>query len=101
MPSRSEITLTNGDLASKQAQKYFGMSTVEGLSYTPSPEERSRDAAQIVVTGRRSWKTLKGKAEAVWPPHLEAALIEGLLILTSSNVTINFFVTFQLWKVIN
>ncbi|THV07230.1 hypothetical protein K435DRAFT_742211 [Dendrothele bispora CBS 962.96] len=54
------------------------MSTVDDLSYTPSAEEKTRDAAQIVATGRRSWKTLKGKGEAVWPPHLEAALIEAL-----------------------
>jgi len=56
------------------------MSTVDDLSYTPSAEERTRDAAQIAATGRRSWKTLKGKGEAVWPPHLEAALIEGKLL---------------------
>ncbi|KAG7089375.1 hypothetical protein E1B28_011065 [Marasmius oreades] len=57
---------------------YVCMSTVDDLSYTPSAEEKDRDAAQIVATGRRSWKTLKGKGEAVWPPHLEAALIEAL-----------------------
>lgn len=78
----------------KQHPGFVCMSTVDDLSYTPSAEERSRDAAQIVATGRRSWKTLKGKGEAVWPPHLfvfrpyylwmwlivnhsEAALIEG------------------------
>ncbi|KAH7868416.1 uncharacterized protein C8R40DRAFT_1074885 [Lentinula edodes] len=57
---------------------YISMSTVEDLSYTPSVQERTRDAAQIMATGRRSWKTLKGRGEAVWPPHLEAALIEAL-----------------------
>ncbi|KAF9069000.1 hypothetical protein BDP27DRAFT_1421426 [Rhodocollybia butyracea] len=57
---------------------FIAMSTVEDLSYTPSAEEKTRDAAQIVATGRRSWKTLKGRGEAVWPPHLEAALIEAL-----------------------
>ena len=44
--------------------------TVDDLSYTPSAEERSRDAAQFVATGRKSWKTLKGGGEAVWPPLL-------------------------------
>lgn len=44
--------------------------TVADLSYTPSEEEKSRDAAQFVATGRKSWKTLKGKGEAVWPPLL-------------------------------
>ncbi|KAK7460386.1 hypothetical protein VKT23_009109 [Stygiomarasmius scandens] len=52
------------------------MSTVD-LSYMPSAKEKSRDAAQIIATGCRSWKTLKEKGEAVWPPHLDAALIEG------------------------
>ena len=46
------------------------LSTVEDLSYTPSEEQKSRDLAQIKATGRRSWKTLKGKAEAVWGPEL-------------------------------
>ncbi|KAF8813184.1 hypothetical protein BYT27DRAFT_7181660 [Phlegmacium glaucopus] len=52
--------------------------TVDELSYTPSQEEKTRDAEQIVATGRKSWKTLRGKGEAVWPPLLEAALIEAL-----------------------
>ncbi|KDR76000.1 hypothetical protein GALMADRAFT_457965 [Galerina marginata CBS 339.88] len=65
--------------SSKQEYGFVCMSTtVDDLSYTPSEEERSRDAAQFVATGRRSWKTLKGKGEAVWPPLLEAALLEAL-----------------------
>jgi hypothetical protein len=63
-----------------QPLTFVCMSTVDDLSYTPSPEERTRDAAQIAATGRRSWKTLKGKGEAVWPPLLEAALIEGMFL---------------------
>ena len=49
---------------------FINMSTVDDLSYTPSEEEKYRDAAQIAATGRRSWKTLRGKGEAVWPPKL-------------------------------
>ncbi|ESK93964.1 hypothetical protein Moror_12921 [Moniliophthora roreri MCA 2997] len=64
--------------SSRKHGGYVCMSTVDDLSYTPSAEEKDRDAAQIIATGRRSWKTLKGKGEAVWPPHLEAALIEAL-----------------------
>lgn len=33
--------------------------------------------AHNIITGRKSWKTLKGKSEAVWPPSLEQALFEG------------------------
>jgi len=38
---------------------------------------RTADVFQSIVKGRKSWKTLKG-GEIVWPPELEAALIEGL-----------------------
>jgi hypothetical protein len=44
--------------------------TVDDLSYTPSAEEVTRHADQRIATGRRSWRMLKGKAEAVWPPNL-------------------------------
>lgn len=37
---------------------------------------RTVDVFQSIVKGRKSWKTLKG-GEVVWPPELEAALIEG------------------------
>jgi transcriptional enhancer factor len=59
-----------GPSGSPVKQEYIMSTTVDDLSYTPSAEERSRDAAQFVDTGRRSWKTLKGKGEAVWPPLL-------------------------------
>ena len=49
---------------------FIGMSTiVDELSYTPSQGE-ARDAEQVVATGRKSWKTLRGKGETVWPPFL-------------------------------
>lgn len=38
---------------------------------------RTQDVFQSIVKGRKSWKTLRG-GEVVWPPDLEAALIEGL-----------------------
>ncbi|KAF9478326.1 hypothetical protein BDN70DRAFT_880094 [Pholiota conissans] len=62
----------------QQEYSFVMATTVADLSYTPSEEEKSRDAAQFVATGRKSWKTLKGKGEAVWPPLLEAALLEAL-----------------------
>jgi hypothetical protein len=37
---------------------------------------RTEDVFQSIVKGRKSWKTLRG-GEVVWPPELEAALIEG------------------------
>ncbi|KAF6761113.1 hypothetical protein DFP72DRAFT_1002917 [Ephemerocybe angulata] len=46
-------------------------------SFTQLENPRTRDAVQSIVKGRKSWKTLRG-GEIVWPPELEAALIEGL-----------------------
>ena len=39
----------------------------------------TKDVFREVVKGRKSWKTLKG-GEMVWPPELEAALLEGTSI---------------------
>lgn len=55
---------------STQEFSFVMSTTLDGFSYTPSEEEKSRDAAQVVATGRKSWKTLKGIGEAVWPPQL-------------------------------
>ncbi|KZV76484.1 hypothetical protein PENSPDRAFT_421177 [Peniophora sp. CONT] len=53
--------------------------SVDDLSYHPlACDDRTRDAVRTIVSGRKSWKTLKGKGEAVWPPYLEAALVEAL-----------------------
>ncbi|KAL0061433.1 hypothetical protein AAF712_011727 [Marasmius tenuissimus] len=40
-------------------------------------EVGTKEVFRDVVKGRKSWKTLKG-GEMVWPPELEAALLEGL-----------------------
>jgi TEA/ATTS domain len=87
------MSLAGQDVSSTSSCELFCVSTVDGLSYTPSAEERSRDAAQIVATGRRSWKTLKGTGEAVWPPQLEAALIEGSHPLSLSAAHFSFSLT--------
>ena len=66
---------------------FVRMSAVDDLSYPLACDDRTRDAVNTIVSGRKSWKTLKGKGEAVWPPYLEAALIEGpptLLLLLPS-----------------
>ena len=66
-------------MASPPSLSHFvRMSAVDDLSYPLACDDRTRDAVNTIVSGRKSWKTLKGKGEAVWPPYLEAALIEGL-----------------------
>ncbi|KAI0343521.1 hypothetical protein BDW22DRAFT_1180315 [Trametopsis cervina] len=57
------------------------VSSVDAISYAVSPAGASAgtsEAIQTIVTGRKCWKTIKGKGEVVWPPHLEAALVQGL-----------------------
>ena len=51
--------------------------SVDDLSYPLACDDRTRDAVRTIVSGRKSRKTLKGKSKAVWPPNLEAALVEG------------------------
>lgn len=36
-------------------------------------------AVNTILSGRKCWRILKGRNEPVWPPPLEAALIEGKL----------------------
>jgi hypothetical protein len=66
---------------------FVRMSAVDDLSYPLACDDRTRDAVNTIVSGRKSWKTLKGKGEAVWPPYLEAALIEGLPTLAPPTLT--------------
>ncbi|KAK7691360.1 hypothetical protein QCA50_004758 [Cerrena zonata] len=60
--------------------QHVRVSSTEDVSYTlPSTGSAgTSDVIQTIVTGRKCWKTIKGKGEVVWPPYLEAALIEGL-----------------------
>ena len=64
-------------MSSSALTDYVRMSAVDDLSYPLVGDDRTRDAVHTIVSGRKSWKTLKGKGEAVWPPYLEAALVEG------------------------
>ena len=41
---------------------------------------RTEGVFQSIVKSRKSWKTLKG-GEIVWPPELEAALIDGAWVI--------------------
>ncbi|KAG6877569.1 hypothetical protein C0993_005983 [Termitomyces sp. T159_Od127] len=47
------------------------------LKFPATQNPRTHDVFQSIVKGRKSWKTLRG-GEIVWPPELEAALLEGL-----------------------
>lgn len=45
--------------------------------HSTQPKKQARDVFQTILKGRRSWKTLRD-GDLVWPPDLEAALLEGL-----------------------
>lgn len=81
--------------------------SADGLDYSLAPDDRTRDAVHTIVSGRKSWKTLKGKGEAVWPPYLEAALVEGRFRHQRSTSTFIFstvvstlFVSSSLWSLL-
>ena len=57
--------------------QHIHISSADDLSYSVSPSSGINDTIQTIVTGRKCWKTMKGKGEVVWPPYLEAALVEG------------------------
>ena len=59
--------------------QHIHISSADDLSYSVSPSSGINDTIQTIVTGRKCWKTMKGKGEVVWPPYLEAALVEGML----------------------
>ncbi|KAF9234819.1 hypothetical protein BU15DRAFT_78656 [Melanogaster broomeanus] len=44
----------------------------------PSSKQSVEDILQTILRTRKSWKTLKGQAEAVWPPYLEATMLKAL-----------------------
>ncbi|KAG6902024.1 hypothetical protein C0995_005357 [Termitomyces sp. Mi166 len=56
---------------------YCSTSFVGDLSYQ-APASQIAGMAHTLVTGRKTWKTSKGKNEAVWPAHIEAALFDAL-----------------------
>ena len=58
--------------------QHIHISSADDLSYSVSPSSGINDTIQTIVTGRKCWKTMKGKGEVVWPPYLEAALVEGV-----------------------
>ncbi|KAG1760644.1 hypothetical protein EDD22DRAFT_899997 [Suillus occidentalis] len=43
-----------------------------------SPKQETEDILRTIMKVRKSWKTLKGNTEPVWPPCLEAMMLKGL-----------------------
>lgn len=43
-----------------------------------SPSQNTEDLFRTILNVRKSWKTLKGNTEPVWPPYLEVTMLKGL-----------------------
>lgn len=75
------------------------MQATDSISCNPTSDEERRNAIQAIIAGRKSWKTMKGRGgEAVWPPELELALIEGVLIFLHLRSLEADFVDLGLYK---
>ena len=48
-------------------------------AWSMSPSKSTEDILRIIMKTRKSWKTIKGNSEAVWPPYLEAAMLKGAI----------------------
>lgn len=66
-------------MSSRHFRDHVRISSADDFSssYSPLYSSGTSDAVQSIVTSRKCWKTIKGKGEVVWPPQLEAALVEG------------------------
>ncbi|KAG2122329.1 hypothetical protein DEU56DRAFT_864478 [Suillus clintonianus] len=49
-----------------------------GPSRLMLPSQSTEDILRTIMKVRKSWKTLKGHTEPVWPPYLEATMLKGL-----------------------
>jgi len=49
---------------------------------------KTQDVFQKIVNSRKSYKMMKGAAEAVWPPYLEETLLRGMRGIIYKNRTV-------------
>ena len=68
---------SSSSTSTASAQKTITASTADFRSTHISRDGETGEAVHTIVSGRKCWRIMKGKDEAVWPPALEAALIEG------------------------
>lgn len=53
------------------------VSSINNVSYDVVSTSEADGAVKTILDERRCWRQMKGRDEVVWPPELEAALIEG------------------------
>jgi len=59
-------------------------------SFHDTPKS-SEEILHAILNTRKSWKTLKGQAEAVWPPYLEATMLKGAILHIVTDRFSNLF----------
>lgn len=82
---------------SGQLSSCFATVSIDGLSYMP-PEHASDSAESTIAyaaTGRKTWKRLRQDQEAVWPPLIEGALLEGLFAFLLTTLHIDASIRFR------
>ncbi|KAJ6507935.1 hypothetical protein C8R47DRAFT_62663 [Mycena vitilis] len=62
----------------KRTPGYVTVSSIADLGCNFTAEEKTRLNKQLGLTNRRSFKNIKGSFAPVWPPELEAGLLQGL-----------------------
>ncbi|PPR07739.1 hypothetical protein CVT24_003737 [Panaeolus cyanescens] len=76
LPSRYTISTSSVEEFSSATPVYSGARGSGNMGSMPS--HHSDPLATGQTTGRKTWKMTKSKKEAVWPQHLESALLKGL-----------------------
>ncbi|KAH8105082.1 hypothetical protein BXZ70DRAFT_503765 [Cristinia sonorae] len=76
--SSPHLYSTTCRMTSTSSQKPITASTADFRATSIPKNGETGKAVNTIVSNRKCWRILKGRDEAVWPPALEAALIEGL-----------------------
>ena len=63
--------------SSRQLSNRIHVSSIDNVSYDVGSSSGPNGAVKTILEGRKCWRQMKGRDEVVWPPELEAALIEG------------------------
>ncbi|TFY64959.1 hypothetical protein EVJ58_g2266 [Rhodofomes roseus] len=71
--------------SSRTFAQHVRVSSTDELSYDASSRGEINETIHTIVTGRKCWKTMKGKGEVVWPPFLELALVEGAQLFPGTS----------------
>ncbi|EJD08273.1 uncharacterized protein FOMMEDRAFT_151020 [Fomitiporia mediterranea MF3/22] len=77
VPSPGSAVLTDFDFANSLRTIRGSRGDDAEPSSGDGPTESEAAVAETIVRARKSWKTVKGRSEPVWPPHLEKALVQG------------------------